>query len=71
MRAVVCHVCLIWGCQGVVREARLFETKGTLCAYVPLLSNKGARECTNASAVRVQPNEWRAVQYIRVRVFGF
>ena len=51
-------VCLIWGCQGVVREARLFGTKGThtLCAYVPLLPNKGARECENASAVRVQPN---------------
>ena len=51
-------VCLIWGWQGVVREARLFGTKGTrtLCAYVPLLPNKGARECENASAVRVQPN---------------
>lgn len=46
-KCVVC-VCLIWGCQGVVREARLFETKGTLCAYVPLLPNKGARECENA-----------------------
>lgn len=43
-------MCLIWGWQGVVREARLFGTKGTrtLCAYVPLLPNKGARECENA-----------------------
>ena len=33
-----------------MREARLFGTKGTrtLCAYVPLLPNKGARECENA-----------------------